>query len=548
MKSLASIFLYLIVAIAIAAVGVGTGWHMAKQKDSGGGGGHGHAHGSDGGGHAHGEAAAVSAQALANLGVNTQAATKTSWQRYAPVPAVVRETPLTERHIVAAVGGRVLSIDVELGQLVSPGQAVVRILREPLPRAALGLTQGVLTPATEEYHQAKSDLRKALKSNEILEQELKRLGGFDGASSGLPLVPRQNLINLRYEQAKVIQDIANLRQELRLHGISDSELTEIESGGDVALNPRVWKALLQRNGLWSAQADTLLAALPDAEQIKPWSVALVAELALQQLAAEELLTWLGETPAAAAEFATVAGLLQGGASVTQVRDLFDLGAFSAEVSVLVPAGAEDWDVHAVAVAPGDMVSAGDDLLSIANPRSLRLVAHPAGGETAALLAALRSSQTVSAKPLVAGSGPDLADLTLLTVTANADDEPVAYLTVENSELRNLEREGRTYRSWNLRPGLRYMLRVPTEQLDDVVVLPVGAIVQDGAETQVFVRNGSDFLPAKVVLAYRDHEVVVLGKKSEIFPGDEVVVSNAFALKLALNAGDGGADAHHGHAH
>ena len=343
-------------------------------------------------------------------------------------------------------------------------------------------------------------------------------------------------------------DIANLRQELRLHGISDAELTEIESGGDVALNPRVWKALLQRNGLWSEQADTLLAALPAAEQLKPWSVALVAELALQQLAVPQLLTWLGETPAAAAEFAGIAGLLQGGASVTQVRDLFELGAFAAEVSVSVPTGTADWDVHAVTVAPGDMVSAGDELLSIANMRSLRLVAHPAGGETAALLAALRSSQPVSAKPLVTGSGPDLADLTLLTVTANVDDEPVAYITLENRELRNVEREGRQYRSWELRPGLRYMLRVPTEQLDNVVVLPVGAIVQDGAETQVFVRNGGDFLPAKVVLAYRDHEVVVLGGKSEIFPGDEVVVSNAFALKLALNAGNGAADPHAGHSH
>ncbi|MFT5130259.1 MAG: hypothetical protein ACI8W8_003888, partial [Rhodothermales bacterium] len=374
------------------------------------------------------------------------------------------------------------------------------------------------------------------------------LGGFDSPNSGLPLVPRQNLINLRYEQAKVLQDIANLRQELRLHGLSDAELVKIEAGEDVALNPRVWKALLQRNGLWSALADSLLAALPALEQAKPWSVALVAELALQQLAVPQLLSWLGETPEAAGEFAAIAGFLQGGASVTQVRDLFELGAFAPEVSVTVPTGAEDWDVHAVAVSPGDMVSAGDDLMTIANPRSLRLVAHPAGGETAALLAALRSSQMVSAKALVTGSGPDLTGLTLLSVTANADDEPVAYLTVENRELRNVERAGRNYRSWELRPGLRYMLRVPTEQLNDVVVLPVGAIVQDGAETQVFVRNGGDFLPAKVVLAYRDHEVVVLGNKSELFPGDEVVVSNAFALKLALNAGKGGDDPHAGHSH
>ncbi|MFT5126761.1 MAG: hypothetical protein ACI8W8_000356, partial [Rhodothermales bacterium] len=108
MKSAVSIFIYLIICVAMGALGVGTGWHMATQKESGGsGGGHGHGHGADDGGH--GEAAAVSSQALANLGVSTQAVAKSNWQRYAPVPAVVRETALTERHIVAPVGGRVLS-------------------------------------------------------------------------------------------------------------------------------------------------------------------------------------------------------------------------------------------------------------------------------------------------------------------------------------------------------------------------------------------------------------------------------------------------------
>jgi hypothetical protein len=507
-KTIVSLSLYIGVCVAIALLGVGAGWQMAQQK-AGGGGGHGHGdHGHDA--HAE-ESSTVSAQALENL------------------------------------GGRVLSVAVELGQLAAPGDLVVTVLRQPFPRPTLEMTTAVLTPATEDYHQAKAELRKALKSAEILQQELQRLGAFE-ADQGLPLVPRQNMINLRYEQAKSLQDIENLRTELRMHGLSDAELAKIESGVDVPLNRATWRVLLQRNGLWSTQADALMAALPEALSSQPWTVAVIAELALQQLANSGLAEWLSATPEAGEQFYAIAGLMQGGATLAHVQDLYAMGAFASEVRIRVPEGAEDWDVRAIEVRPGDIVEAGTDLLTLADARRLQLVAQPSGSEVASVLAALRSSQTSRGEPLVAGSGPELNELALRTLTVDADGHPVAYLDVSNSELRTVEREGRRFRSWALRPGLRYMLMVPVETLENVIVIPVTGIVEEGADKQVFIRNGKSFSPAKVVLLHRDHKVAVLGGKSEVFPGDDVVISGAFALKLALNAGKDGADPHAGHGH
>ena len=277
-------------------------------------------------------------------------------------------------------------------------------------------------------------------------------------------------------------------------------------------------------------------------------MAAVGELALQKLASSALIEWLAATPEAGEEFASIAGMLQEGATVAHVRDLFARGAFAAEVEVLVPVGAEDWDVHDLMIRVGDMVAAGDALMTLVNPRQLQLVAQPTGGETAAVLAALQGSQLASAEPLVAGSGPELHDLTVQSMTVDADERTVAYLNVENRELRQTQSDGRTFRSWALRPGLRYMLKAPTETLENVIVIPTDGVVEEGADKQVFIKNGKTFAPAKVVLRYTNHRVAVLGDGSEVFPGDEVVISGAFSLKLALNAGKGGDDPHAGHNH
>lgn len=544
MKKLACLVLYLLVAAGLALVGVGAGWHMALNKGPSAGAhdshGHDEASGGDGG---HDD---LSEQALANLGVQSEKLSPTTFVLATPVPAEIRETPSSSRRVVAPVGGRVLTVATELGELVDQGSALVTILRDPFPRPRLEITLEVVTPETEDYHETKAELRTALKSAEILTQELTRVGGLVGAE-GFPLVPRQDLIKLRYENAIVLQTIENLRSELRMHGLDAADVKRVEAGEDVPLNPTVWRALFVRNGLWNASADALLAALPEQLRDEPWHVAVCGELAVEQLATPELIAWLKETPAVGEHFASVAGLLQSGATIGQLRNLYLRSAFEETVTVQSPHGAPDWDVHSLEVRPGDIVSAGDTLLTVVNPRELHLVAQPSGSETAAILEALRGSQTATAESLVHGAAPDLDKLVLQAVRVDEAHQPVAYFVVQNKQLQVTERDGRRFRSWDLRPGQRYLLQTPREVWENVYVVPVGGIFADGAGLQVYARHGSHFHATPVTIRHRNHAVAVLSADS-LRPGTEVVTAGAFALKLAMNAGSSGADPHAGHNH
>ena len=129
---------------------------------------------------------------------------------------------------------------------------------------------------------------------------------------------------------------------------------------------------------------------------------------------------------------------------------------------------------------------------------------------------------------------------------------MAYLPLANEPLKIVTgKTGKLFRSWKVRDGLRYMLRIPidSERMKDVFVVPAEAVTDDGPDKVVFIQDGDAFKPQKVVLLYIDEEHAVLGKRSELFEGDMVVQAGAFGLGLALNAGGGGAiDEHAGHNH
>src|SRR5690606_31267323 len=122
----------------------------------------------------------------------------------------------------------------------------------------------------------------------------------------LPLIPRQELINLQYEKAKSEQEIANLRLELALHGLSPTQIGQVERGAELDLNLQLWQAILARNGIWMAAADRLLAALPEERQTRPWVIGTIGELITQDLLSDELVAWVEAEPLVAGAFIHVA--------------------------------------------------------------------------------------------------------------------------------------------------------------------------------------------------------------------------------------------------
>ena len=140
--------------------------------------------------------------------------------------------------------------------------------------------------------------------------------------------------------------------------------------------------------LASTLAEVVYRALPEDVRDLPWTVATISELVAVDLAGRDLAEWLEGEPAAARHFISIGGLLQAGSSLEEVKVLYGLGALEPVVEIRAPASAPDWDVNKVFVKPGEQVAAGQQLLTLANPRRMFLRVESVGGETAALLSAL----------------------------------------------------------------------------------------------------------------------------------------------------------------
>jgi hypothetical protein len=93
------------------------------------------------------------------------------------------------------------------------------------------------------------------------------------------------------------------------------------------------------------------------------------------------------------------------------------------------------------------------------------------------------------------------------------------------------------------------LRVPVERWPERIVLPVSAVVEEGAEAFVYERNGDHFDRVAVHVEYRDQSSAFIARYGAIKPGDVVAAKGAYQMHLALkNKAGGSIDPHAGHSH
>jgi len=495
------------------------------------------------------------AATLENLGIRIEKVQTTTFFRSVSVAAVVVDTPTTEQPVYAPIGGRIDSIDVEPGSVVAPGKVVVTLVRDPLPRPQLTLTADVLRPAQEQLHQSVLELRKSGEDVRIASTELERVEQFTGNVGGrdLPIIPRQRAIDLRYQLSRSEKAYEQARLELKKHGLTDPQIAEIESGAPLPeFNEETWQRALARNGLWPAEAQKLSAALPKALRSIPWVTATIGELAASGLATPELTQWVS-TAEVAEHFLDIGVLLQRGHTLDDLKRLHALNALESVVRIIAPqlADGATWDVIDVLTKRGAKVEAGARLMTLSDPRRLLLRTEPVGGEVSSILLAAQDRHTITARPLIRGSGPDLENLSVSYVQSSRENAgTLAFVEVDNSIRSTIKRSrGLTSRTWSLREGMRYLLKVPTAKLDNVYVLPSSAVTEDGPNKVVFLQDGDSFKPVPITIAYQDDEFVVVPatKAVALFPGDPVVQSGAFELGLAMKGGDA-VDAHAGHNH
>ncbi len=209
---------------------------------------------------------------------------------------------------------------------------------------------------------------------------------------------------------------------------------------------------------------------------------------------------------------------------------------------------EELNVH-----KGQSVNAGEQLCTLADYSLLFIEGRAFEQDSDAVTKAAENDWSVSAV-FPGEKGETIIDDLKLAFVGNAVD-PVNrslafYVSLPNQMVRDqVSPDGQRFVSWKYRPGQRLQLRVPVEEWKEQIVVPVDAVVKDGADWYVFEQNGDHFDRVPVHVKYRDQRNAVIAYDGSLFPGDVLALKSAHQMQMALKNKSGGAiDPHAGHNH
>lgn len=213
-----------------------------------------------------------------------------------------------------------------------------------------------------------------------------------------------------------------------------------------------------------------------------------------------------------------------------------------------------YQLQELKIAQGQHVNAGDALAVLVDHSELFIEGNAFERDLADISRASDQEIAISAVLEIEKQKPQvIPNLTMLYVSPQIDAESRTlhfYVSLSNVIEQNKSlKDGKRYISWKYRPGQRTQLQIPVETWNDQIVLPIDAVVEEGAEAYVFTPNGDHFDRRAVHVKHKDLLSVVIANDGVLFPGDLVVVSAAKQLQLAIkNKSGGGIDPHAGHNH
>jgi len=209
-------------------------------------------------------------------------------------------------------------------------------------------------------------------------------------------------------------------------------------------------------------------------------------------------------------------------------------------------------VQELLVEQGQHVNAGDTLAILVDHETLLIEGEAFEQDLPRIVAAAKEKRPVTAV-LETKSGPAtrLDGLALASVSSRVDPESRAlhfYVTLPNEKVAAGSGDDR-FVTWRYKPGQRMQLLVPVEEWRDRIVLPPEAVAQDGLEHYVFMTHGDHVHRQPVHVEYRDPTAVVIADDGALSPGDQIAMTAAQQLQLALKNRSGRAiDPHAGHNH
>ncbi len=211
-------------------------------------------------------------------------------------------------------------------------------------------------------------------------------------------------------------------------------------------------------------------------------------------------------------------------------------------------------VGRLAVQRGDHVETGDPLAILTDHCELYIEGMAFEQDADALNKAAQHGVPISAWIESNSQGMrELSNLRVLYVQNEVERDSRAlkfYVSLPNQLSRNdTSQDGHRFIAWRYRPGQRVEVMVPVETWSNRIVLPVDAVVKEGADWFIFQQNGGHFDRKPVHVEYRDQRWAVIESDGSLFPGDVVAASGAYQMHLAMkNKAGGGIDPHAGHNH
>jgi multidrug efflux pump subunit AcrA (membrane-fusion protein) len=272
-----------------------------------------------------------------------------------------------------------------------------------------------------------------------------------------------------------------------------------------------------------------------------------------------------------------------GFSVDQIEDIQKSRQLRRRMQVRTPPNPNDpqgasprklW-VTKLKVRPGQHVDAGESLATLVDYSDLLIEGKAFEQDAPRIAGAMQQHRLVKAL-FESEPGKPREKLEIEYLSTEVDRESRAfhfYVRLPNEPLRSAPSPANkekltssdsgqgTVVGWRYKPGQRVDVLVPVEQWTNRIVLPIDAVVRDGAEWYVFRQNGEKHFDRQPVhVEYHDQRWVVVANDGSLSPAivradgsvepqDIVAGSGAYQMLLALkNKSGGGADPHAGHSH
>jgi membrane fusion protein, heavy metal efflux system len=485
-----------------------------------------HAH--DAHGHDHGDISEnsleISDAARRNLGLTDDFLKPIELQSFSKsiaVPAIIVDLPgRTRLPVSAAMTGIVTHVHAVSGEAVQPGDLILE----------LRLTHEDLVTSQKEF-------LEALGNRDIELKEITRLKQL--AESGV--LSNKTLLERQYGRDKLDSLLRSQRESLRLHGLTETQISRIESERRLLTEMRITAPHPDHHSdeeiqLSRKSAPSLGKSPSLTRDIELQNKKRVVPISFHNPQNESSDATTIEKPAA--QSASQESTMPTDPSLNKQPLVNDM-------HLLV--------VNEMNVQKGQIVNAGDLLCTLADYGVLLIEGQAFETEAAVITKAKLSDWKVSA---ILGTGDDATRIDNLELAwINNEIDPTTralkfYAMLPNTMMQDSENSaGQRYISWKYRTGQRLQLQVPVESWSDQIVLPIEAVVREGVDSFVFQQNGDHFDRIAVHEKYRDQTSVVIENDGAIYPGDVVALRGAHQMQMALkNKAGGGIDPHAGHSH